>query len=185
MSPASRSGHRRLRAATGCVLLAWLASGLAAAAEVRPPGLAVDAAPAGADVPSQASAAAEAGAPDADGRTATTMEAIRVTAPRPRVEDLYRSRPPPRTPPTVFDRAWREPVNLKKIGDNGGVLPLLIDYVAGKIARGARKTPGWSGPVQAAAARPPPLDEAQAARALRLQQDAAAAGDDRALSPPP
>lgn len=44
---------------------------------------------------------------------AQDLAPVRVTAPRLRMEDVYRSKPPPRTAPTVFDKAWREPVNLK------------------------------------------------------------------------
>lgn len=105
----------------------------------------------------------------ARGDDATTLEPVRVVAPR--MDDLYRSRPPERTPPTVFDRAWREPVNLKKIGDQGGVIPLLVNYAARKLAEGARKLPGWKGPDQPAIARPPPLDERQMDRAQQLQQE--------------
>ena len=100
---------------------------------------------------------------------ATTLDPVRVVAPR--MDDLYRSRPPERTPPTVFDRAWREPVNLKKIGDQGGVIPLLVNYAARKLAEGARKLPGWKGPDQPAIARPPPLDERQMDRALQFRQE--------------
>ncbi len=100
---------------------------------------------------------------------ATTLDPVRVVAPR--MEDLYRSRPPERTPPTVFDKAWREPVNLEKIGNQGGVIPLLVNFAARKVAEGARKLPGWKGPDQPAIARPPPLDADQADRALQLQQD--------------
>lgn len=106
---------------------------------------------------------------------ATTLAPVRVTAPRPRIDDLYRSRPPERTAPTVFDRAWREPLNLKKIGDEGGVIPILVRYAQQQVTKGARKLPGWKPPVQAAIARPPPLDQAQLQRALRLQEGAAGA----------
>lgn len=101
---------------------------------------------------------------------ATTLETIRVTAPRLQISDIYVSKEIIFTESTVFDRAWREPVNLKKIGDEGGVVPLLVNYAAKKVAQGARKLPGWKGPDQAAVARPPPLDEAQMQRALRLRE---------------
>lgn len=101
-----------------------------------------------------------------------TLEPVRVTAPRLRMDDIYRSEPPERTAPTVFNRAWREPINLKKIGDEGGVVPILVRYAARQVTRGARKLPGWKLPVQAAIARPPPLEDAQLRRALQLQQAA-------------
>ena len=100
----------------------------------------------------------------------TTLDTIRVTAPRMEMKDLYRSREPESTRPTVFDRAWREPLNLKKIGDEGGVVPLLVNYAARKVAEGARRIPGWKGPDQPAVARPPPLDDAQMSRAAQLQE---------------
>lgn len=103
---------------------------------------------------------------------APTLDTVRVTAPRLRMEDLYRSKPIQRTPPTVFDRAWREPVNLKKIGDEGGVVPILVRYASKQVTAAARKIPGWKGPDQPAIARPPPLDDTQMRRALRLQEAA-------------
>lgn len=106
----------------------------------------------------------------------TTLEAIRVTAPPQTMEDIYRSKPVERTAPTVFDKDWREPVNLKKIGDEGGVVPILVRFASKQITKGARKIPGWKPPVEAAVARPPPLDEAQVQRAMQLQ--ASSEGDD-------
>ena len=109
-------------------------------------------------------------ADDATQENATQeLDTIRVTAPRLRMEDIYRSRPVARTAPTVFDKSWREPVNLKKIGDEGGVVPILVRYASQQVTRAARKIPGWKGPDQPAIARPSPLDDAQAQRALRLQ----------------
>ena len=43
-----------------------------------------------------------------------------------------------------------------------------VDLAAQQVQKGARKIPGWKEPVQAAVARPPPLDDEQQARALRL-----------------
>ena len=106
--------------------------------------------------------------------SATTLEPVRVTAPRQRMDDIYRSKPPVRTPPTVFDKAWREPVNLKKIGDEGGVVPIIVRYAAGQVTRAARSLPGWKMPEQPARARAAPLDAAQIQRAQRLQASPAA-----------
>lgn len=97
-----------------------------------------------------------------------------MTAPRQRMDDIYRSKPPVRTPPTVFDKAWREPVNLKKIGDEGGVVPIIVRYAAGQVTRAARSLPGWKKPEQPARARAAPLDAAQIERAQRLQASPAA-----------
>jgi hypothetical protein len=100
---------------------------------------------------------------------AQDLAPVRVTAPRLRMEDVYRSKPPPRTAPTVFDKAWREPVNLRKIGDEGGVVPILVRYASRQVTRAARSLPGWKGPDQPARARPAPLDDAQMQRATELQ----------------
>ncbi len=102
--------------------------------------------------------------------TAKTLEPVRVTAPRLRMEEIYRSKPPPDTAPTVFDKAWREPINLKKIGDEGGVVPILVRYASQQVTKAARRIPGWKGPDQPAVARAAPLNEAQVQRALQLQQ---------------
>lgn len=107
---------------------------------------------------------------------ATTMETIRVTAPRPELLVLDRFEDPFAPPPTVFDRVWHEPRSLEQIGMDGGVVPLLVNYAAQKVTAGARRIPGWKGPIQAAIARPPPLDDAQVRRALQLQPSQAATG---------
>lgn len=98
----------------------------------------------------------------------TELDAVEVTARRP--QDLYRSKPVERTPPTVFERDWREPVNLRQIGMEGGVVPLLMRYLAKEAPKAAEKyIPGWRPQIQPAIARPPPLDEAQLQRAADLQ----------------
>lgn len=73
------------------------------------------------------------------------------------------------TAPTVFDKAWREPINLKKIGDEGGVVPILVRYASQQVTKAARRIPGWKGPDQPAEARAAPLDEGQMQRAMELQ----------------
>ena len=104
----------------------------------------------------------------------TTMETIRVTAPRLEVLQLDRPEDPFAARPTVFERAWQEPRSLERVGMEGGVVPLLVGYAAGKIAAGARRIPGWKRPIQAAMALPPPLDDGQMRRALQLQSSEAA-----------
>lgn len=101
----------------------------------------------------------------------TTLETVHVTAPAPETLDLYRFRNPVEVPPTTFDRSWHEPKSLEQIGLDGGVLPLIVDYAAMKVRDGMRKTRGWKKPPQAVIARPPPLNEAQAERAIRQQED--------------
>ena len=103
-------------------------------------------------------------------RDATTLDTLRVTAPRPEVLDLDRFRNPIAPQPTVFDRSMRPPPSLEEIGMNGGVIPLLLDYVTQKLTTGAGKTPGGKHS-QPVIARPPPLTGAQMDRAARLQAD--------------
>ena len=107
-------------------------------------------------------------APIDDGTT--TLDTIRVTAPPPETVDLYKLRNPVDVQPTVFDRNWHETPSLEQIGKNGGVVPIIVGYAALKVRNGARRIPGWKMPGQPAIARPPPLTEAQAERASRLQE---------------
>lgn len=112
------------------------------------------------------------GAPAPHPGDATTMDTVHVTAPRPEVLDLDRFKNPIDPKPSRFDRSYREPPSLKEISLNDGVIPLLVGYVAQKVAKGASKIPGWKDREQPAIARPPPLTEEQMERALRLQESA-------------
>lgn len=114
-------------------------------------------------------AAAQPAAAQAPDEHPQELAPVLVTAPRLRMDNIYVSKPPPRTTPTVFDRAWREPINLKKIGDEGGVVPILVRIAATQVTRAARSLPGWKGPDQPATARPAPLDDAHLRRAAALQ----------------
>ena len=105
---------------------------------------------------------------------ATTLETLVVTAPPLEMDDLYRFRNPVEVDPSSFNRAWHEKQSLEEIGMNGGIVPILVGIAARQVQKGARKIPGWKMPEQPAIARPPPLDESQAARAARLYE-----GDDR------
>jgi len=98
----------------------------------------------------------------------TTMDTIRVTAPRPEVLDLYKFKNPIDPKPTHFDRSMREMPSMEEISMNGGVIPLLVGYMAQKVATGVKKIPGWKDHEQPATARPPPLTEEQMDRAVRL-----------------
>ena len=105
-----------------------------------------------------------------DDPSATTLETLTVRPDPEEVVDLYRFRNPIEVEPGGFGGAWREPPSLEELGKNGGIVPVLAGMAAQQIQKGARKIPGWKEPVQAAVARPPPLSEEQAARALRLQE---------------
>jgi hypothetical protein len=99
---------------------------------------------------------------------ATTLDTLTVRPDPEEVVDLYRFENPVDVAPTVFSRRWKEPTSLEQLGKNGGIVPVLVGLAAQQVQKGARKIPGWKEPEQPATARPPPLDEQQAARALRL-----------------
>lgn len=103
-----------------------------------------------------------------DEADATTLETLTVRPEPEEVVDLYRFENPVEVEPTVFDRSWKEPTSLEQLGKNGGIVPVLVGLAAQQVQKGARKIPGWKEPEQPAIARPPPLDEEQAARAVRL-----------------
>ncbi|MBD9436704.1 hypothetical protein IB223_11440 [Pseudoxanthomonas sp. PXM03] len=103
-----------------------------------------------------------------DDTSATTLETLTVRPDPEEVVDLYRFENPVDVAPTVFSRRWKEPASLEQLGKNGGIVPVLVGLAAQQVQKGARKIPGWKEPEQPATARPPPLDEQQAARALRL-----------------
>lgn len=71
---------------------------------------------------------------------------------------------------TRFQRDWRDPVNLHDIGMQGGIVHIAINYGLLKAGEQITRLPGWKHQVQAAVARPPPLDEEQAQRAMRVRQ---------------
>lgn len=104
-----------------------------------------------------------------DDAQATTLDTLIVRPEPEEVLDLYRFENPVEVAPTAFERGWKEPPSLEQLGKNGGIVPVLAGLAAQGIQAGARKIPGWKEPRQAVVARPPPLDEEQQARALRLQ----------------
>lgn len=106
----------------------------------------------------------------AEDPSATTLETLTVRPEPEEVVDLYRFRNPIEVEPGTFERSWREPTSLEQLGKNGGIVPVLAGLAAKGIQAGARKIPGWKEPRQAVVARPPPLDEAQTVRALRLHE---------------
>ncbi len=105
-----------------------------------------------------------------DDASATTLDTLVVRPDPEEVVDLYRFRNPIEVEPGALDERWSEPPSLEQLGKNGGIVPVLVGMAAQQVQKGARKIPGWKEPVQAAVARPPPLSEEQAARALRLQE---------------
>ncbi len=104
---------------------------------------------------------------DASRARPTELEAVRVVGRRPPA-DPFAFRNPVEVEGTVFSRAWNEPPSLEEVGMRGGYVQIGINKGLELAAKGIRKLPGWKLQVRDAEARPPPLDEAQAARAARL-----------------
>ena len=65
----------------------------------------------------------------------------------------------------------------------GGIVQIGINKGLELAAKGIRSLPAWQNQVVGARARPPPLDEAQLARAMRLLE--AGAGPSPNGEPPP
>ena len=103
----------------------------------------------------------------ASGAQTTELEAVRVIGQRPPT-DPFAFRNPVEVEDTVFSRAWDEPPSLEEVGMRGGYVQIGINKGLELAAKGIRKLPGWKLQIRDAEARPPPLDEAQAARAARL-----------------
>ena len=103
----------------------------------------------------------------ASGAQPTELEAVRVVGRRPPA-DPFAFRNPVEVEGTVFSRAWDEPPSLEEVGMRGGYVQIGINKGLELTAKGIRKLPGWKLQIRDAEARPPPLDEAQAARAARL-----------------
>ncbi|MBA3928463.1 hypothetical protein J2X02_002245 [Pseudoxanthomonas japonensis] len=103
-----------------------------------------------------------------EGTSATTMDTLVVRPDPEEVLDLYRFENPIEVEPSAFGNRWKEPTSLEQLGKNGGIVPVLVGLAAQQVQKGVRKIPGWKEPRQAVVARSPPLDEEQAARAVRL-----------------
>lgn len=103
----------------------------------------------------------------------STLPAVRAVLEedQPQPLDLDRFRNPVPPAPNAFDRAWRPTPSIKQVSED----PRHPGYVNYGIAMGIqatgkalKKLPGVKDQVQAAVARPPPLDAAQSRRAAAL-----------------
>lgn len=94
-----------------------------------------------------------------------TLEEVRALPPEPEVLDLYRFRNPVQLEPNPFDRAWHPPPTVEEVSLNGGYIFLGINYALYQAGKGLHRLGGGPDPIQAAIARPPPLDAAQLRRA--------------------
>ena len=110
------------------------------------------------------------GEPAPPGVQATELAPVRVIGRRP-PPDPFAFRNPVEVEGTVFSRAWNEPPSLEEVGLRGGYVQLGINKGLELAGKGIRKLPGWKLQIRDAQARPPPLDEAQIARAARLQAE--------------
>lgn len=111
-----------------------------------------------------------------------TLDEVRALQPDEEEVDLYRFRNPVELEANRFDRAWRPPPSPEQVSMQGGYVIMGINYLLGKGLQGLGRITGGPGPIQAAVARPLPLDDAQLLRAAAFC-DADAMPCDRA--PPP
>lgn|SRR5690606_11680914 len=113
---------------------------------------------------------------EAESKPATDLAPLRVVGKRQTV-DPFAFRNPVEAETTVFNRSWDEPPSLEEIGMRGGIVQIGINKGLELAAKGIRKLPGWQNQIVDAEARPPPLDEAQLARAIRLHDEHAPSRD--------
>src|SRR5690606_4210545 len=106
----------------------------------------------------------------ADATQATDLATVRVIGKRPPA-DPFGFRNPVEAEATVFSRSWDEPPSLEEIGMRGGIVQIGINKALELTATGIRKLPGWQNQIVGAQARPPPLDQAQLDRAIRLHDE--------------
>ena len=100
-----------------------------------------------------------------------SLDTVRVTAPRRETLDLYRFKNPIDAKGTRFERSYRGEYSLEQLGKDGGLIAVIPAYLAGKVAEGVQKLPGYKHQIQHATARPPPLTEAQMKRAERATEE--------------
>lgn len=132
-----------------------------------------------AQVPAAGESARETGPAAAD--PATELEPVRVLGQRP-PRDPFAFDNPVQAEGTAFSRSWNEPPSLEEVGMRGGYVQMAINKGLELTARGVRKLPFWQHQVADARARPPPLDEAQLARAKLLDAEV---GEAATTAPPP
>lgn len=107
-----------------------------------------------------------------DARQATDLAPVRVVGKR-QTADPFAFRNPVEVDGTVFSRSWDEPPSIEEIGMRGGIVQIGINKGLELAAKGIRKLPGWQNQIVDAEARPPPLDQAQLDRAIRLHDEGA------------
>lgn len=108
-------------------------------------------------------------APAAADTPTTELDTIRVIERRPEWIDPFRYRSDFNPDDNRFHRQWNESPTVEDVSMRGGYILLGINYGLLKVAEQVTRLPGWKHQIQPATARPPPLDEAQLERAIRLQ----------------
>jgi len=101
---------------------------------------------------------------------ATDLAPVRVVGRRQPV-DPFAFHNPVEAEATVFGRSWNESPSAEEIGMRGGIVQIGINKGLELTAKGIRKLPGWQNQIVGAQARPPPLDQAQLERAIRLHDE--------------
>lgn len=101
---------------------------------------------------------------------ATTLETIRVTAPRPETLDLYHFKNPVGWKPSAIDCVYDAGPSLEERALANGVSIVGVNQTLKVAPPQAKRKAGCKSPERPAIARPPPLTEEQMQRAVRLQE---------------
>lgn len=96
------------------------------------------------------------------------LDSVRVVAPK--FEDPFAFDNPVHIQGSAFDRYYRRPPTPEEISLGGGYIVYGITKGLLKAAQQVTRLPGWKHQVRDATARPPPLDDEQMSRAMRLRE---------------
>ena len=117
----------------------------------------------------------------APGADIPTLERVQAVRDEEEVLDLYRFRNPVSVQRSALDRAYRPAISPEEMAlVQGGYINYGINLGLYKSWQGIKKVTGMRPDIQHAAARPPPLSEAQLLRAAKFcdsQAGGCAAGD--------
>jgi hypothetical protein len=96
------------------------------------------------------------------------LERVRVVAPK--FEDPFAFDNPVDIQGSAFDKYYRAPPTPEEISLGGGYILYGINQGLKKALQQVTRLPGWKHQVRDATARPPPLDDEQMSRAMRLRE---------------
>lgn len=109
----------------------------------------------------------------------TTLGEVRAINPDDEPLDLYRFKNPIKIENNRFSKSWSEPPTPEQVSQAGGYVMMGIYYGIGMAAKGFNKLTNAPAQIQSAVARPPPLSEEEAQRALdSCRDDCGAANSD-------